>query len=297
MVSIRPVFAAAALLGLLLLWTSPVGAVESDASGEREEITLSPATTQLSSQPGDIEEGSFKVINTGQTTFEYTLYARPYSVDTQAYDPNYSDTTERGNVYRWVQFDTTSGTLKPGEEQEVNYTILIPDDTIPGGHYSVLFAETVPAEDEDAQFVVRTKRVGSVVRLTVGGDIDQQGRVVSQSIARLQFRPPLVSSALVENTGNVDYDAETRLTVKTVFGKQLYDETKAHVIYPDKPRQIERTWDNPAIIGLYRVEQTVTVLGQSSTESKLVLIMPRWALILLVILVLIGGIHVASRRR
>ncbi|MEB0161191.1 hypothetical protein, partial [Pseudomonas sp. AH2 (2023)] len=79
--------------------------------------------------------------------------------------------------------------LNPGENVEVPYTISVPADATPGGHYSVIFAETQVAEDTGQ--IARKKRVGAIVYATVDGDYIMSGRQISGSIDWLQLGGPV----------------------------------------------------------------------------------------------------------
>ena len=273
--------------------TAPVSAA--DQIGEREEITMSPAATKIKAEAGKSVRGELTVLNTGDKAFDFTLYARPYSVETKAYNPNYSDTTERGGAYAWVQFDKTKGHLAPGKSQKFGYTISVPADAAGGGHYGVLFAETV-ADKSDKQIVVRNKRVGSILRLTVDGDVKLAGDVTDVDIPWLQFHAPLKSTAEVSNSGNVDFDADSVMVVKTVFGKEVFRSEKSNVVYPDKPRLITAEWADPSWTGLYKVEHTVSAGDSTESAESLVLLVPRWLLLLLGVIILVGGIYATLRR-
>jgi len=282
----------ASFVGLLL---STVCSSALFAAEPREEITLSPATAKLSARVGQTQKDSFKVINTGNVAFDYTVYARPYSVDTEAYKPNYSDTPERSDLYRWVQFDKATGSLQPGQTQEINYSVIVPQSATPGGHYGVLFAETVPAQSK-RDVVVRTKRVGSVVRMTVEGDVELAGKVSSIDVPWLQFQSPLEVKARIENSGNVDFDAATTMRVDTIFGRNVFQSDDSHVIFPHKPRAISTAWDGVSGIGLYRVSYRVSAVDDEQSATSYVFMLPRTLLLVLVMLLLAGGIYVAYRR-
>lgn len=274
---------------------SLVSAADTSDSNLKEEITISPAVEQISVAPGEMKTGKFTVLNTGEKDFSFIVYARPYSVDTEMYSPNYEDVSARSNLYRWVQFDKTEGSLKPGEKTEINYTVLVPRDAEAGGHYGVLFAETV-ADKAGDQVVVRNKRVGSIVRLSVSGDIKRSGKLESQSIDWLQTRPPMTTETVISNSGNIDFDVSTKVRVTTVFGREVFSSEADHVVYPGKPRRINIEWQGSSVLGLYHVEQTVDVLGEESKVSSYVLMIPRWALVLL-LMAAISGVGYAAYRR
>ena len=284
---------AATLIGLLLLFIAPSAIF---AAEPREEITMSPATAKLSAKIGDSKKASFKVVNTGDIKFDYTVYARPYSVDTEAYNPNYSDTPERSDLYRWVQFDKATGSLEPGQTDEIEYSVLVPQSATPGGHYGVIFAETVPSESQK-DVVIRTKRVGSVVRMTVEGGVEQSGKISSIDVPWLQLQSPLEVNARLENNGNVDFEATSTTTVKTIFGREVFKSDNSYIVFPDKPRQISTGWDDASVIGLYKVSYSVSAVDDQQSATSYVLMLPRTLILVMACLILAGGIYAAYRSR
>lgn len=276
--------------------TAPAFAAEDD-SDKREEITLSPATKQHKITASATKQDSFKVINTGETTYSFTVYARPYFVEGEDYQPVYTTDEKRSDAYSWVQFDKTAWTIKPGETAQVNYTIRVPANASPGGHYGVLFAETDPSDaDEGTQSVLRTKRVGSVLSVTVPGDIKRAGEVLETNIGRLQFEPPLETTTRIQNTGNIDFDATQTLTVKDVFGRVKYKDSAVRTIFPDTTRKVDFDWQSAAWFGLYRVDLKTAFLDKDTTTSRLVMVVPLW-LLLVGPLVIAGSSYALVQRR
>ena len=257
---------------------------------------MSPAVTKLSAKVDQLQKSSFKVVNTGEAAFNYTVYARPYSVDTEAYKPNYSDTPERSDLYRWVQFDQATGSLQPGQTHEINYSVLVPQSTTPGGHYGVIFAETVPSQSQRG-VVVRTKRVGSVVRMTVDGDVNQSGNISSLDVPWLQLESSLKANARLLNSGNVDFDASATMVVKTIFNREVFKSNSSHVVFPQKPRSITTEWVDASAIGLYRVTYSASAIDDRQSVDSYVLMVPRTLLIVIAGLVLAGGMYAAHRYR
>lgn len=280
-----------------LLVSAVAGAVEQTTStASREEITLSPVSKQHSVKPGQTIRSNFKVVNTGEVAFDFTVYARPFSVKDISYQQDFQTLTERSKAYSWVQFERTSWTVKAGETVTVDYTLRVPDNATPGGHYGVMFAETQPAADA-GDSVARKKRVGSVLRVTVDGDISRLGFFERSSIPMLQFHPPLTTNTLVRNSGNVDFDTEVVLTVSDIFGNTKYRSKKDSTIYPETTREIPFNWQKVSWFGLYRVETKVSFLDESSTTERLVLLAPRWLLVVGLVGIIGGGYALFRQRR
>lgn len=292
-------FLAGGLIAVLSLFgfMSFAQAADTTDANLSESITASPGTQDpYNIDAGDSVEGSFKVINSGETTYDFTVYAKPYSVSGNNYSPNYDDTgAARADAYEWITLDTTEGTLEPGESAVIDFTINVPESAGLGGHYAVLFANTKVPEDYEGQ-VSREKRVGSIVRVNVNGDIKEEGSVVGDLIPFFQPSPPLISSFDVKNSGNVDFTVKSSLTITDVFGNVKYANNKSNIVYPDTTRTIEQNWDGASWIGFYNVRLDASYLGQDYTVSKYVLVLPRWVIALLVIL-LAGGAYAAFARR
>jgi len=267
-----------------------------DTASAREEITASPVTQKFVLDAGSTQTGQFKVVNTGDIAFDFTVYAKPYSVQGQNYSPNYTDeSAARADAYKWVSFDITKGTLNPGDSQDITYTIDVPKGASIGGHYGVLFAETQPKQAEGNQ-VARKKRVGTILRVNVNGNINEKGSVLRSSIPGFQFSPPLQASLDVKNDGNVDFNVDSNIEVHDVFGNLKYKDKKSNIVYPDTTRHIEQNWQSAAWLGLYKVDLHASYLGNDFKVSHYVLMIPRW-LIALVFMLLVGGAYAAYIRR
>lgn len=280
---------ALALVGLLLFSFAPVRAIDG------ESIVLSPASKRLKLNAGETIKDTFKVINDGTVAYDFVVYASPYSVANKTYTPNYDEKKPNADFYRWVTFDKREYTLKPGESVDVPYTVAVPVDVAPGGHYSVLFAETQVADEQSSQ-IARKKRVGEIVYANVSGDYITAGKQVSANIDWLQLGGPVTATVTVENTGNTDFPLTEYFQVKNVLGSKVYELSNEKVMLPKTTRDLQLSWKNGPIMGLYNVRVETKILDKMETTSTWVLLMPMWILVLS-ILAVIGIIYWVIRSR
>lgn len=253
--------------------TSSVGAQTNNV----ERITLSPVSKRLQVKAGTQATGSFTVINDGRVAYDFKVYASPYYVKNEQYEPLFTEAGQR-DASKWVQFAKTTYRLEPGQRIDVPYTVLIPESAAPGGHYAVLFAET-QAQNRDTTGVGRNKRVGSVLLANVEGQVTRGGEVVADTTPFLQLSPPLQAFTRVRNSGNVDFDAKVTLQVRDVFGRLKHQSENTFVVFPETTRRTQVPWNQAPIIGLFKVDQSVEFLDRSEQTSKYVLIMPSWVII------------------
>lgn len=258
-------------------------------------IALTPVITKSDIKAGNTSTDKIKVINNGTTTYTFTVYSRPFSVKNEAYTPQFETGPANSDLYQWITFSQTSYTLKAGERVDVPYNIHVPASAAPGGHYGIIFAETV-ADPNSSNSVVRQKRIGSIVAVNVAGDVTLQGKLI-ESVARFwQTTPPLTLNNRVENTGNTDFSATIQTSVKDMFGGEKNSESKDYIVYPGTVRDVASTWEQSPWFGLFKVDQKITILGKTANTTHYVLMAPRWLVIILT-LVIISGVGYALLRR
>lgn len=279
--------------GLAFAW--PAAAQSSD-DAMRSNITLSPASQRMTIDAGATVSGKVSVVNDGTTDEDVIVYSRPYSVKGEAYEPDYDNKAPNTDIYQWIRFATTSYHIKAGQTLEIPYVIQVPTGAAPGGHYGVIFVETQPPKGS-SDAVIRKKRVGTIVLATIEGEVKRAGSVLSTGADWWQTRPPLTVNSRVKSTGNTDIQVTTQLKVSDLFGAVKYEAAKEFTVYPGTTRRIDQTWDTAPWFGLFRAEQTITVLGKSTTGTQYVLVAPRWLPITVFVLVIVGVVYGWRKRR
>lgn len=284
---------------ILSLFALIFGSMSVHAQAPQERITLSPASKLYTVDAGKTITNELTVINDGDVAYDFLVYARPYSVINNQYDnPNFTTTSPRTNLYGWVQFPETKFHIEAGKTVKVPYSIRVPAEAAPGGHYGVIFAETQPTSSQaNGNAVLRKKRVGSIIYVTVNGDVKRAGETSGSSIPFWQVQPPLQATVAAKNTGNTHFTDTTQLTVRDVFGRIKYRAVKDYQVLPDTTRTITLTWDKASWFGLYKVETEQKFLGQSVTSEGFVLMMPRYLPAVLLVILAIGGVYAMLRRR
>lgn len=297
-VKVRLSYALMTVVGMfaLLIVGMHSTALAVDGTEPVERITLTPSSTTLKLDAGTEHQGVMQVRNDGDVAYGFSVYTRPYGVQNEQYEPDFTNQASNTNVYKWVQFDQAKYTIQPGATVDVRYTIRVPSDAAPGGHYGVLFAET-SERGLQSTGVARKKRVGNLLYVTVNGEYKTNGTFKEFILPFWQTQAPIVSSARVENTGNVDFRAKVSTVAKDLFGQTKYKYTGDPIILPATTRLIEMKWEAAPNFGIFKVDQSIEFLGQMKQNSGYVLIAPRWAPVLSIISVAIGTAYVVLRRR
>lgn len=262
-----------------------------------ESIVLSPVSKHYEVTAGSSTSDTFKVINDGKVAYDFVVYARPYSVSDESYQPDFISKPQNADAYKWVQFDKPSYHIEPGQTVDVPYTIRVPKGSTPGGHYGVLFAETQPSGDTQGNVVKRTKRVGAILYMTVKGDVRTGGSLESVDVPFLQYNRPLTTAQRVKNSGNIDFTASTTMKVYDLLGGEKFSTTREYPVLPQTTRRAAVEWPGASWLGLYRVELTTSFLDTKSSSTHYVLLVPVWVYLTLGLLIGARVLYAVARRK
>lgn len=274
---------------LVLFWGE--GAVH--AQNADIQITLSPTAARLKLNPDSQYVGKFTVLNTGRQVFKFRVYATPYQVTNENYDAGFEGGTVRTQISRWISMPDTIFSLEPGGRVDVPYTVTVPAKVPSGGQYAVLFAETIGEEDTGGtRSVLSKKRVGMLVYASISGTTKEAGDVEFSASSWWQYSTPLTVTWRVKNTGNTDFPTTSKLVVKDLSGKVVYQsEPRDYEVLPDTTRAIEASWAQ-AHEGIYKVTVEAGLLGKTYAETHIVFVKPTAILVggVGVLIVVIGGV-------
>lgn len=286
------------LVGGLLLSCGLAGTVSAAADDSTESITLTPVSKHYTLDAGSTTNDTLTIINSGSKGYDFIVYARPYAIiDSNYQDPNYGDkanSVANADAYKWAAFKQSTYHLNPGQSVDVPYTLNVPANAAPGGHYGVIFAET--QANANGANIARNKRVGMVLYATVKGAYKTGASIEGPTIPFFQIEPPLSAGASVQNTGNAGLVTTVSYRVMDIFGNQKYAEQKDYDVLPDTTRAINLRWTTAPSFGLFKAEVHVSALGQVSDKTGYVFMAPFWFYGIVAIIV-VGGIMYAMARR
>ncbi len=282
-------------------------ATSSDSSSSWIQVT--PVSSRVVLRPGQSLDYSMTVANIGTDKFGYSVYTAPYSVVDEDYNVSFSNETNRTQLSRWIKFinedgsttDTFKSTLEPGAKQTVNYRISVPEDVPAGGQYATIFAQTDSDDKKDASGITTVSRIGLIVYGRTNGETNEDAEITDYAISGFLNKGPITATSKVKNKGNTDIEAKYKFTVKSIFGNTLHEEEQAYNILPDTERRMNSEWNNTSPMGLFWVTYNVSSSAGdvAREETKLVVILPIWMIIIMLILltILIIWIIMLNRKR
>lgn len=285
------------VLGAVLYGAFSSSTASAATSAGGDSILFTPTAKQYATDAGSKVDDVVTVVNDGDTTYKFKVYAKPYSVKNEDYDPDFFNEKSNTDVAAWIKFERETYEIRPRQSVEVKYTIDVPNRATPGGHYAALFAEVQPNTATAGIGVIRAVRVGSFVYMIVNGDYVTGGEFTGLNVPSLQFEAPLKSDTKVKNTGNADFVVTSELIVHDMFGNVKYSEKKESRVIPQSTRNIDMNWNQSPNFGLFKVTTSSSFLDKNIAKTTYVLMAPLLYYAVFAFGLMVSAIYFVYKRR
>jgi len=208
-------------------------------------VSITPLIREVTVKPGEEITGTVDITDTSGTT--QTLYplVRDFapSDDPTSASPKFYEATPDDYAYalsKWVSFDEESFMLGSKKTKSIKYTIKAPADAEPGGHYGAVFVTSQAPDPTGKSEVAINARIGSLILMTVSGDIKTSGEIVLfKPSKKIYAKPPATLKTKIKNTGNIHLkpSGEIKITGWSTTEESLEFNKEGGNILPESERE------------------------------------------------------------
>jgi hypothetical protein len=251
---------------LLLLASPPV------AQAQAFDLTVMPAKVEITAQPGQNLSFTISLLNQSSNALQLQVYPMDYYVN-----PDNTFVFEEPGHYsyscaNWVQIRQADVSVPPNSQIDQRFDLNVPKEAEPGGHYAVIFFQDA-AEPKPGQGVAPQSRVGSLVLLTVPGQITREVNITGFNLDSDYFSlwgksgesdggwpaRTIRYHVEMENTGNVHATVYAQLHYWSRFGFGAGTvDLGSSTILPGTVRYFDGALPNPPGLGLYKAEVIIS---------------------------------------
>ncbi|OIP95974.1 hypothetical protein AUK40_05510 [Candidatus Wirthbacteria bacterium CG2_30_54_11] len=225
-------------------------------------VLLIPNKKEYYANPGDQIRGILKVRNDSETDLTHIrAFAKDFTAnDQETGDPKILDSSV-GYAYLlapWLEFSRDPVTVPAENSVDIEYVIHVPSDATPGGHYAILYiSQDSPGEGQSA--VGFLSQVGSLILVTVSGDVQVQGQIVEFFTGKKLYEYlPVDFYVRMQNTGNVHYRPSGTIFITDWLDRQVGTveaNESAGVVMPGSIRKYQSFWSEAFMVNEYRLDQ------------------------------------------
>jgi hypothetical protein len=208
-------------------------------------LTISPPLMEFDARPGDTIMDVVKLYNETDAPVTLKASAQNFKAMGEGGTPEFLPAEEAAGLAEWVKLDETSVTLQPNERKSVLFTVNVPLDAMPGGHFAGILWSTGEGA-LGATAVGLQAATGTLLLVRVAGEVLEMGRIVEFSTDMLSYSYlPVNFNVRFENTGNVHLKPAGQVVVRNMWGTQVasvrVNENLANVL-PNSIRKFEAAW-------------------------------------------------------
>ena len=226
-------------------------------------ITVGPAKIEYRVDPGTIINDTLTIIN--ESNEKQTFYSA-FEKFTEINGEKKFLPGEPTELTNWFKLPTKI-VLKPGEQQRMPFTVEVPKNAPPGGHFAVIWWGTESPQSSQVSVVTRA---GILVYLRVSGEINEAGNLTlfaTENNHNFLARLPKSFVVKFKNIGNSYLKPKGDILIKNIFGKEIisFDINETDIILlpnSEADLKITKKFETvPFALGFYK--------GELSLHSKI----------------------------
>jgi hypothetical protein len=287
-----------AVVGFVVLAIKPVIA----QSGREISISISPPVFELSANPGEKIKNEIKVTNLSDKDLQIFVDKRNFTALGEEGGVNLTEEGEDETSYSlasWISVDRDKAAIKSKDTRIFKFTIDVPANAEPGGHFGSLVFKTQAQAQEGRTGAAIGQEVGALLLVKIAGDIKEEANVASfKAQSGLYEKGPVTFETRTENTGNVHLKPRGTITITNMFGGEVATvQLDERNVLPGAIRKVETQWNDDSFrIGRYTATVSM-VYGSDGTivnGSTSFIIFP-YKLVLIILAVLAALAYVGYR--
>lgn len=256
-------------------------------------IRVQPALFEQVVNPGDRFSSSVTVTNPDPTTKTFTVGVQDIKDINGSGEPVFSTTTvpEYG-VSSWVSIGVPTVTIAGYGSKQIPFTITVPKDATPGGHYGAIFVTygaTRPAITGSGVGY----QVGSLIDLRIAGEANEQAEIREFSTDKGLYQGPNVAfTASVADLGNVLLRPRGPIDIVNMFGQKvatvvMNDGNEA--IFPGSSRSFNVVWQGSGFMA-GRFDAVMSLTYGNETQKTVSASTSFWIIPFTPILAVLGSV-------
>ncbi len=257
-------------------------------------LTAIPPRLEITAKPGQVLTKEIKIRNESKNEKTISTSIRDFIVTDDLGTPlqieNTDQSMNRWTAASWIQISPTNLKLKPGETKSLVLTVITPDNALPGGHYAmVLHTPNNDLSLSQSGASVQTN-VGTLVYITVPGDITQNASIKEFSAPKFSEYGPIDFKTIITNLSDIHITPAGAINVYNTFGlKNAQINLDNTNIFPSTSREFTSTLNRKLMFGRYKAQINAAygTAGQLLTATIFFWVIPYKLIALLLAIIII----------
>ncbi len=257
-------------------------------------VKIQPSIIEERVDPGQVFSSVLRITNLDSETKTFYIIKRNISGTSPQGTPIFAGEEEKTGyeMSSWIKVAQDSVTIPGKQTKEIPFSIEVPANASPGGHFGGIFVSFTPLRPKETGMGVGFQ-VGTILNLRISGEVFEEAQIREFITDKAIYSKPFVKFITkVENLGNVLVRPRGPLEITDFFGRKVASlriNKEGAGVFPKTIRQFEMEWTGEKFaFGRYQVVMSL-VYGED--ERKTISgALSFWVLPLNIILPIVGGI-------
>ncbi len=238
-------------------------------------VTVTPPLFQLTIEPGETWSSSLKVVNSNAYDVMYYAESMDFAAEGESGAGSITPVVNEGtstnktsySLASWIELSHDPILVRKGSSASIPFTVHVPQNAEPGGHYAAILVGTKPPRPSEAgASVAISSYVTSLLFVRIQGDVKESGRIREFRTEKSLYQTADANFLLrFENTGNTHLRPTGVISIYNMWGKErgkvFINQTKNFGnVLPLSIRKFEFLWNG---------EESVFDIGKYSAVATL----------------------------
>jgi len=262
-------------------------------------LMISPTNIELVTNPGDTVTKSITLFNNSK--FDVDIVPETRNFTAQGEEGNVTLTSEETgySLASWITVLPLKATIKAGKSEDFTFTMKVPANAEPGGHFGSVVLSTVPPPKgtlrQSGAYVLQ--QLGALILVKTPGVIKEFADLESFTTNKnFYISGPVQFTTRVKNSSNVHIRPLGTISIKDMFGNKTVLPAGGLNVLPGAIRRIPTIWNNKFLIGRYTADLSM-FYGDSNKNLTSTIIFYAFPLNYAIIAIIILAIIIVFRKR
>jgi len=214
-------------------------------------LTVSPVYIDHTMAPGESINDSIRVWSEVNATATCKIEFQRATTEGEEGLPVFIDPSqdqETANLKDWIHIKGDSSfDISTKDIRTVSFSIDVPVNAEPGGHYAVLFFDVMPGSTTGTSGVGIGSKIGVLFLINVLGDIKEGANLESFSVEhQVVDHLPVNFFTRIRSLGSVHFRPKGMITIKNIIGMETaripLNPNNASAVLPNSIRRVHSSW-------------------------------------------------------
>jgi hypothetical protein len=169
------------------------------------------------------------------------------------------------SLAKWIKVEPPTIEINAHSSQDFTFTIDVPKNAEPGGHFGSIVFTTVPSKNLNGSGASLSQEVASLILFKIPGDTKEQAVLESFTTDKSFYEfGPVTFEARVKNESKVHIAPAGSIVVKGWFGQKFIVPLGMRNVLPDSVRKIPTALKNKLLFGKF----TATLIATYGTKGQ-----------------------------